>query len=143
MIQPNLIASIAGISLASVTLVMAAVGVGPRSSLFSPEEYAAAAHAIAETARKSSGACRKLPAADRALCFAEAAAEERVRKAELEARYTGTYEAAYQAQLARLDAAFEVEALRCSAFVNEERRICVGIAAEQRNASIANLRKPT
>lgn len=141
--KANLIAAIAGVSLASATLVMATVGAGPRSTLFSPEEYETAGAAISEETRLSLAGCKKLAVAEKLVCTAEARGQEKIRRADLEARYLGTFDATYRAQVARVDAEFDVEVKRCENRDREDKAGCQLEATEQRATTLAALRQPT
>lgn len=141
--KANFIAAVAGVTLASATLVMATVGAsGPRSSLFSPEEYEAAGQAIEGDTRLALLACRKLEPSAKAVCTAEAKAQDRIRRADLDARYLGTFDAAYSAQVARVEAEFDVEMKRCLA-TGGDVPACQGQATEHRNTTLAALRTPS
>jgi len=140
--KANLIAAIVGVSLASATLVMATVGAGPRSTLFSPDEYEAAGAAIGDETRMSLAGCKKLTGPEKLVCMTEARSQEKIRRADLEARYLGTFDATFQAQVTRVDAQFEVEAKRCEAQGREAQGGCQREAAEQRATTLAALRHP-
>lgn len=140
--KANLIAAIAGVSLASATLVMATVGAGPRSTLFSPAEYEAAGNTIAEETRLSLLACRKLAAPEKLVCTTEAKAHDKIRRADLDARYLGTFDAAYSAQVVRVDAEYEVEMKRCQSQDAESLAGCQKLAQDQRATTLAALRHP-
>lgn len=141
--KTNLIAVIVGVSLASATLVMATVGAGPRSTLFSPDDYEAAGAAIGEDTRLSLAGCKKLTGAEKLVCTAEARSQERIRRADLEARYLGTFHATFQAQVTRVDAQYEVGVKRCEAQGREAKGDCQREATEQRATTLAALRRPS
>jgi hypothetical protein len=89
--------TVAGFLVASV----AAVGIGasieaPRA-LMTRQDYVEARNAIDAQVRIELGQCRLLEGRDKALCRITARGDERVRKAELEARYRGTVEAESEA----------------------------------------------
>ena len=97
----------------------AAMGIGaavdaPRS-LMSPSDYGDARRAIESDSRLALAKCREDEGQARDICRVEARADERVRKAELEARYRGTVGAAADAKLARAKAKYDVARVRCGA----------------------------
>jgi len=76
---------------------VAAIGIGasldsPRSLMARPD-YNAALKTIESQTRLRLGECRSLADVARPKCRAAAWADERVRRAELDARYLGTFEA--------------------------------------------------
>lgn len=123
--------------LAAGTLVYAAVDNAPRATMMSAGDYNAAVKEIDDEGRVSSIVCKRLTGYEKAVCSAEQAAEKKVRMADLEARYLGTYQSRHSARITRVDAQFDVDRVRCEAFTGEERAHCVLIATETRNVLIA------
>ena len=98
-------------------------------SLMSRGDYAAARQALASEARQAIGHCRSLDSGEaRSRCKVRARAEDRVRKADLAARYYGTVSAARDAQRARVRASYDVARAECSSRVGHERTECVTAA---------------
>ena len=120
--KATLIANIGIAVLAAGTLVYAAVDIGPRASLMSVGDYQAAIREIDNDARISSVVCKRLSGYEKSVCRAEIAAETKVRLAELDARYLGTYEAQHSARIMRIEAQYDVDKERCEAFTGEEQR---------------------
>lgn len=128
--------------LAGCTLGYAAVDNAPRATLMSAGDYDAAVKGIDDDARITSVVCKRLTGYEKAVCAAEQAAEKKVRMAELEARYLGTFQSRHSAKLTHIDAQFGVDKARCEAFTSDEREHCVLIATETRN-SLVNEARPT
>jgi hypothetical protein len=97
-------------------------------TLMSRADHAAARQAIESEARQALGRCRALEGTARELCKAQARAEERVKKAELAARYFGTVAAAEEARVARVRAEYDFARARCGAVVGAERGECLSAA---------------
>ena len=107
----------------------AAFGIGsavesPRS-LMSPIDYGEAKRVIEADSRQAIGKCRDEDAPARDVCKAQARAEERVRKADLEARYRGTVAAAAEAKLARAKAQYEIARAKCGNERGEDKLSCL------------------
>ena len=137
-----LIANLGIAVLAGGTLVYAGIDNAPRATLMSAGDYNAAVKEIDDDARVSSVVCKRLTGYEKAVCSAELAAEKKVRMAELEARYLGTFQSRHSARLMHIDAQFDVDKVRCEAFSGDEREHCVLIATETRN-SLFNHASPT
>lgn len=97
-------------------------------SLMSRSDYASARQVIESEARQAIGRCRALDGSARELCRAQARAEERVKQAELTARYLGTVAAAEEAQAARVRAEQDIARVRCGAIHGVERGECLSAA---------------
>jgi hypothetical protein len=128
----------------AAALSMAALGIGaavdsPRT-LMSPSDYMAGKRAIEAEIRLALARCREVPASQRDICKAEARGEERVRKAELSARYHGTVSSLDEVRLARAKALYDVARARCGGRLGEERIDCLRAAREDRNKSLADAR---
>ena len=96
----------------------------PRS-LMSPVDYSAAKRAIESVAHTAIAKCREQEGQARDVCKAEVRADERVRKADLEAQYRGTVASAADARVARAKASYEVAKARCSDQRGEEKVTCL------------------
>lgn len=128
----------------AIAASMAAVGIGaavdtPRT-LMSPADYAVLKKAVEAETRLALAACRPLPGAQRDVCKAQARADERIKRADLQARYHGTVAAAEDAREARVKAHYDVARARCAGQSGEERMECLRAAREERNRSIEALR---
>lgn len=123
---------------------IAAVGIGAAvdipSTLMSPVDYGVAKKAIEAETRTALGRCRTLSGADKDVCKAEVRAEERVKKADLAARYHGTVAAADDARQVRVKALYDVAKARCVSRPGEQRIECLRTAREDKNKSLANAR---
>jgi len=130
--------------LALFMLSAAAVGIGASMdsppTLMSPADYGVAKRAIESQTRAASARCRGTQGTQRDVCKAEVRAAERVKKADLAARYHGTVAAADEARQVRVNAQYEVARARCGGRVGEERTQCIRAAREDRNKSVAEPR---
>jgi hypothetical protein len=120
---------------------LAAVGINaavdtPRT-LMSPADYKVAKNAIEAQARATLARCRGVQGVEREVCKAETRAEERVKKADLAARYHGTVMAADEARQSRVKAHYEVAKARCSGRMGEDKLDCLRAARDDRNKSLA------
>ena len=110
-------------------LGVAAVGIGasgePSRALMTRATYTAVRHSIESETRLALAQCRVLEGADKDRCRAQARGDDRVRKAELEARYAGTTTALYDVKLARARAAYEVARASCGDLAGDERVQCL------------------
>ena len=125
-------------------LSVAALGIGaavdtPRT-LMSPSDYSLGKRAIEAETRLALARCREAAPAQRDVCKAEARGEERIKKAELGARYHGTVTAQDDVRIARSKALYDVARARCSVRTGEERVDCLRAAREDRNRSLADER---
>ena len=120
---------------------LAAIGIGaavdtPRT-LMSPVDYKVAKQAIEAEVRSTLARCRGVHGVEREVCKAEIRAAERVKKADLGARYYGTVMAADEAREARVKALYEVAKARCGSRSGEARVDCLRAARDDRNKSLA------
>lgn len=111
----------------------------PRT-LMSRSDYLAAREAIVSQARAEAGRCRDEAAAARDVCRAQAHATERVRRAELDARYHGTVTAAAEARRVAAKARFEVTRARCNTMEAQERLECLHSARADEAKALAAVR---
>jgi hypothetical protein len=136
--RASLYATLVGVSLTGVTaLSISAVVESPRS-LMAPVDYEQAKRAIESRARLALGSCRGLDGRERSVCQAQARADERVGKAELEAAYRGTVAAASAARVARAKARFDVARAKCSESRGGERIACVRSAHSEKDKAPAD-----
>lgn len=130
--------TIAGFLVAGV----AAAGIGasfesPRS-LMTRQDYGQARQALESESRTAFARCRTLEAHERGLCRAAARGDDRVHKAELEARYRGTVEAAADLRVAKVRAAFDVARVRCNDRAAQEKTSCLNAARAERSRALAD-----
>ena len=123
---------------------MTAFGIGaavdsPRT-LMSPSDFALGKRTIEAETRLALARGRDTGAAERDVCKAEARGVERVKKAELNARYHGTVTMVDEVRLARAKAHYDVAKARCGSRLGEERIDCLRAAREDRNKSLADAR---
>jgi hypothetical protein len=117
--------------LASATAL--AIGVGAMldrpATLMSPIDYRASKASIEDLSHIALDKCLQLDGSLYAVCRAEANAEERTRRAKLEASYLGTVDAAESARQVQADAAYEVAAAKCDAREGKARLACLKSAS--------------
>ena len=133
--------------LLAMLLSLGALGIGaavdsPRT-LMSRADYNAARRAIESATRGAYAQCRSHTGAERDVCKAQARAEERVRVADLQARYHGTVAAAEDARVARVKAGFDVARAQCEARMSSEKVDCLRSAREDRARALAQARQAT
>lgn len=109
-------------------------------TLMSRADYAVARQAIESETREAIGRCRGLDGNARELCKAQARAEERVKKADLSARYLGTVAAAEEAKVARVRAEYDLARARCGTAGGAERGECLSAARAEKVRAIAEVR---
>jgi hypothetical protein len=107
----------------------------PRT-LMSRDDYRDALRGIETATRDALGQCRLVEAATREVCKAKARAAERVRRAELQARYYGTVSAAADIEVARVKSKYDVARAECGARPSDERIECLRVARESRTREI-------
>jgi hypothetical protein len=133
-----LYAGLAGSLLFSAAAFGLSFAVDTPRTLMARSDYVSARQAIESDARAAFGRCRAEPSSGRDVCRAEVRANERVAKADLDARYHGTVAAANDAKLARARARFEVARARCNALESGERLQCLQAArAEEAHGTAA------
>jgi len=130
-----------GTAASAVLISLTALGIGmvdsPRS-LMSRQVYDDSRLQIEEGRRVALAHCRLVDATEKELCRAQARADERVRKADLEARYLGTVSAASEARVARVKAQFDLARLQCTQRFPQERNDCLKAARSERAKALAD-----
>lgn len=114
----------------------------PRT-LMSRTDYNASRKAIEAETRITFGRCRTLTGGDRDVCKAESRATERVKVADLQARYYGTVAAAEEARMAHARAGFDVAKARCDSQAGNSRSDCIKAARDDRARALAQARQAT
>jgi hypothetical protein len=108
----------------------------PRTLMSRPDHDRALAD-IERTTRTAIGQCRTIVESARELCRTRAHAEDRIARAELDARYFGTVEADTNAKLVRARARFEVARSECFAGANADRARCMSDARNGEARAVA------
>lgn len=130
-----------------VFLSLAALGIGAAvdmpSTLMSRGDYNAAKKVIEAAARKAMAGCRDLQGSDKDICKAEAHAGERIKVADLEARYHGTVAAAEDAREAHARAGYDVAKARCVSREGNARVECLRAAREDQTRALAEAQAAT
>ena len=134
--KTTLVATLAGALLVSVTAFGISAAVDSPRSLMSPSDYSAAKRVIEADAHSLIAKCRDQDGAARDLCKAEVRADERVRKAELEAQYRGTVQAAAEVKVAKAKASYDVAKARCADHRGEDKVTCLRSARAERAKAV-------
>jgi len=117
----------------SVTAYGISSAVDTPRTLMSPIDYSQANRLIEADAKIAFSRCRDdADPAAREVCKAQARADERIRKADLNARYHGTVMAGAEARLARVKAQYEVAKARCSGEHGEGKIACLRAARAEK-----------
>lgn len=125
-------------------LLFSAAAFGISSAMDSPRtlmsraDHAVAKQAIESDSRVSLGRCRDVEGAARDVCKAEVRADERIKKADLDARYHGTVTAASDARLARAKAQYDVAKAKCSVYGIEQKADCLHSARAEKARAFAD-----
>jgi hypothetical protein len=135
--RTTLYATLVGALLVSATAYGISAAVDLPRSLMSPVDFTEAKKAIESETRMSLARCRDHEGQAKDLCKAEARADERVRKADLEAQYRGTVAAAAEAKLARAKAQYDVAKAKCSGERGEDKLSCLRSARSEKTKALA------
>ncbi len=136
-------AALVGAFLVSAAAIGISATVDSPRSLMAPSDYAEAKRAIEADAKLAYARCHDEDGVARDVCKAQARADERVRKADLEARYRGTVGSAADAKLAHAKAKYEVARARCGAEHGEERLACLRAARTDKAKALLGEAKST
>jgi hypothetical protein len=136
--RTTLFATIAGALLVSATALGISAAVDSPRSLMSPVDYGASKKAIEGETHVALSKCRELDSQAKDLCKAEAKADERIRKADLEAQYRGTVSAAADAKLARAKAQYDVARAKCSDQRSEDKISCMRQARAEKAKALSD-----
>lgn len=136
--RTTLFATIAAALLVSATALGISAAVDSPRSLMSPVDYGAAKKAIEGEAHAALAKCRDQENSAKDLCKAEAKADERIRKADLEAQYRGTVSAAADAKLARAKAQYDVARAKCSDQRSEDKISCMRQARAEKAKALSD-----
>lgn len=135
--RTTLYASITAALLVSATAWGISAAVDSPRSLMAPSDYNAAKSAIESDTRAAAARCRGEDSQARDVCKAEVRADERVRKAELDARYRGTVASAENVKIERVKARYEVARAKCSGERGEHKLSCIRSAREEKAKEIS------
>ncbi len=102
-----------------------AFGSGALAQTMSKTQYNAARDGIAAEYRTAKAACRSLSGNAKDICQAQASGEEKVAKAELDAKYKPSVDARYKARVARADANYSVAREECDDKAGNIKDVCV------------------
>lgn len=130
--------SLAGALMFSAAAFGISSAVDTPRTLMSRGDYGVAKQAIETETRIALSACRSVEGTTRDICKAQARAGERVKKADLDARYHGTVSAAADAKLARAKAHYDVARAKCGTQPNEQRVDCLQQARAEKSRELAD-----
>jgi hypothetical protein len=100
----------------------------------SKEQYQSAKDAIAADYKSNSATCNSLAGNAKDICKVQAGGEQKVARAELEAKYQPSVDASYKARLARADANYAVAKEECDDKAGNVKDVCV---KEAKTVSVA------
>ena len=135
--RSTLYAVLVGAFIVSAGAMGVSFAVDSPRSLMDRNEYAQSKKAIEADARLNLSKCRDVEGAARELCRAEARADERIRKAELEASYRGTVAAAEDAKLERAKARYDIARAKCSDQHGDDKLGCLKAARAEKAKALA------
>lgn len=130
--------SLAGAMMFSAAAFGISSAVDSPRTLMSRADYSVAKSAIDSETRVALGSCREVEGAARDVCKAEVRAEERIKKADLDARYHGTVTAAADARLARAKAHYDVAKAKCGIYGSEQKVNCMQSARAEKARAFAD-----
>ena len=134
-------ARVAWVALGGLLVSATALGIGAAldkpPTLMAPSDYLAKRAMIEAESRDALELCLVHVSAELGLCRARVQADERIRRAMLEAQYLGTAEAAESAERAQTDALYEVAVAKCDAREGKARLRCLKLANAEREKSPA------
>jgi hypothetical protein len=139
--RTTLVATLAGALLVSATAFGISAAVDSPRSLMSPTDYSVMKKSIESDTRLALGKCRDQESQGRDVCKAEARADERVKKADLEAQYRGTVAAAADARLARAKASYDIAKARCGDQRGEDKLSCLRSARSEKAKALEAAQK--
>ncbi len=129
-----------------VSATALAVGIGAAmtrpATLMSPLDYRAAKATIENDSHTAFDKCLILEGTAFGICRAEAQAEERKRRAALEAQYLGTVEAQQSALQVKAEADYDVAAAKCDGHEAKARLACLKNAHAEATQSGKEARMP-
>ncbi len=141
--RTTLYATLVAALLVSATAYGISAAVDSPRSLMSPTDYSVAKKAIESQTRTALAGCRDMDGQAKDVCKAEARADERIRKADLDAQYRGTVAAAADARLARAKAQYDVAKAKCSDQHGEAKLSCLRDARSEKARALAQAKQTT
>jgi hypothetical protein len=133
------IASALAVFLSVVALGISAAVDTPRT-LMSRADYGSAKKAIESESALAYAGCRNQKGAAREVCKAEVRGTERVKIADLQARYYGTAAAQENAREARVKAKFDVARVQCNVRGGDSEPDCLRAARDDQAKNLASLK---
>jgi hypothetical protein len=136
------LAMLAGGLLVSATALAFGIGAALDRpyTLMTPVDYFAARTSIENDSRTALDKCLLLKGSALGVCRAQAQADERIRRAALEADYLGTAEAAESARQAKADALYDVAIAKCDGREGKARLRCLKGASAEKAKSLGQSR---
>ena len=135
--RSTLYAVVVGALIVSAGAMGLSAAVDSPRSLMDKNEYSQSRKAIEADTRLNLSKCRDVEGSARELCRAEARADERIRKAELEASYRGTVAASDDARLERAKARYDIARAKCTDQRGEDKLACLKAARAEKSKALA------
>lgn len=107
------------------TLIVAALGLSGISHAMTKAEHDSELNRLSVDFKTAKRNCDTMSGNARDICMAEASGVHKAGRAELEARYTGTLKARYEAQIAKAEADYDVAKERCDDFAGNAKDVCL------------------
>lgn len=101
-------------------------------------EYKAQKDQIEATGKAAKDACKPMSGNAKDICKEQAKADESIAKAELEAKYKGTREAAYEARVAHAKGNYNVAKEKCDDFAGNAKDVCMKQAKAAETRALAD-----
>jgi hypothetical protein len=124
-------AAVAAALLAGAGFALAAEGM-PKA------EYKSAKEQIEATKKAATDSCKPMSGNAKDICHEQAKADESIAKADLEAKYKGTREAAYDARVARAKGNYNVAKEKCDDLAGNPKDVCVKEAKAVETRALAD-----
>ena len=102
-----------------------AFSIGAIAQTMSPEQYRSGKDRIASDHKAASMACDSLAGNTKDICKAEAGGNDKVARAQLDAKYQPSLDASYKVRLARAEADLSVATERCDDKAGNVKDVCV------------------
>ena len=104
----------------------------------SKADYKAEKDRIEADYKAANDKCKSLTGNAKDVCHKEAKADEKIRKADLEAKYKGTPQAAYDAQVAKAKARLDIAQEKCEDMKGKEKSACKKQAKADETKALAD-----
>lgn len=134
--QSRLLLNMSAVAILGATTFGIGASVTSRPSLMSDRDYEGLRVAMTIEAEDGMAMCNSFHGNGRVLCQTEVRADLRTQLADLDMRFLGTYEAAREARLVRIRAAYEKARARCFGMSGYDRDSCIVSAHAEKARSL-------